>query len=101
MAVRDPILRVTMGPYLSLRLCKICSMSESECLSHRMLPRIGREVGPGGRWGLVGLRNERRGLSRADTQMVMTRINQASMVVISIKIFFFICDVCVCVCLYI
>lgn len=45
-----------------------------------MLPRIGKEVGPGGRWGLVGLRNERRGLSRADTQMVMTRINQGSMV---------------------
>lgn len=80
--MRDPIVRVMIGPYLSLRLCKICSISESDSLSHRMLPRIGREVGPGGRWGLLGLRNERRGLRRADMQMVMTRINQASMVVV-------------------
>lgn len=79
-AVRDPILRVMIGPYLSLRVCKICSMSEREFWSQRRLPRIGKEVGPGGRWGLVGMRKERRGLSRADMQMVMTRINQASMV---------------------
>lgn len=77
-------------------------MSESEFLSHRMLPRIGREAGPGGKWGLLGWRNERRGLKRRMREMVRVRISQASMgsdFDIEIR-FFYICDV-VFVCIYI
>lgn len=89
MAVRDPILRVMIGPYLSLSFCKSCSTSSIDFVSHSMFPMMESEVGPGGRWGLVGLSRERRGLMRAEMQMVRVRMMMSQVSIVSGDVYFF------------
>ncbi|KAJ9678332.1 hypothetical protein PVL29_020486 [Vitis rotundifolia] len=50
MAGREPIWRVTMGPYLVWRFRRIGSSSEKDLRSHSRFPTKGTVVGPGGRF---------------------------------------------------
>ncbi|KAJ9678343.1 hypothetical protein PVL29_020497 [Vitis rotundifolia] len=50
MAGREPIWRVTMGPYLAWRFRRIGSSSEKDLRSHSRFPTKGTVVGPGGRF---------------------------------------------------
>lgn len=75
MAGREPILRVIMGPYLSLKSCKMGSSSKNDFRSHIKLPIIGTVMGPGGSF----LEDEnRKDLSMADMQSVRMITNQVS-----------------------
>lgn len=47
---REPIWRVTMGPYLAWRVRRIGSSSEKDLRSQSRLPTTGTVLGPGGRF---------------------------------------------------
>lgn len=81
-AGREPMWRVTIGPYRALRFRRTGSSSENDLRSHKKLPITGMVRGPGGSLGLetVGMKRLRMGLRRKEMQRVMTIRSQVSMV---------------------
>ncbi|XAR51543.1 hypothetical protein NMG60_11006197 [Bertholletia excelsa] len=80
-AGRDPIWRVTMGPYLARRFRRIGSISKNDFRSQRKLPMMGKVKGPGGRFLLDDAEEMirlRRALMRAPMQREKTMMNQVS-----------------------
>lgn len=79
MAGREPILRVIIGPYLSLKLCRIGSSWKNDLLSHMKLPMIGTVIGPGGSFLVFeDLIMDKVDLMRADTQSEKMIMNHVS-----------------------
>lgn len=76
MAGREPNLRVTIGPYLSKRLCIIGSSWKIDLPSHLKLPMMGTVVGPGG--SFLVFEFPRMDLMRAATQSMRMAINHVS-----------------------
>lgn len=59
MAGREPILRVTIGPYLACRFRRIGSSSKKVLRSHFKFPMRGTPVGPGGSFSFGKRKSER------------------------------------------
>ena len=53
MEEQEPILRLMMGPYLSIKPLRMGSISPNDLVSHSKLPIIGTVRGPGGSFFLV------------------------------------------------
>ena len=80
-AGREPMRRVTMGPYLAWRLRRMGSSSEKGLSNYRRLPRIGMVNGPGGSF----LLELRRNLRMVETQREIRMMSQVS---VSMFVFF-------------
>lgn len=91
MAGREPNLRVTIGPYLSKRLCIIGSSWKIDLPSHIKLPMMGTVVGPGG--SFLVFEFPRMDLMRAATQSMRMAINHVSIFVVTLQSYAFLVTV--------